>query len=355
MVDHVGEGAVQAGRWPAEPAPILFLLSGALLGLATLATVASCWIAAPTLLNLGLSIGAYVTASGLAAWANHRQKLIASDLLLALASLSFAASIWQMGQVFDVAEDLLGGISAAMLAAVLIGFIGRSSFSIAVSSVIYLFFTYKYEIIHDKFYLNSNNYFLIFIFLFDIDKSLKFKFKSNFEDNRFWFKWQVLLILNVVFFNLSILDGNFIFILNGYLITQEYLTIKTITFFVLMLIFSIPNKSEYFRIPIGWFAIGSLMYMTLFVTQPLEHGALLFNRISWFGLSAAILYLSHKKRHPIGIGIAYSGFIGLYCAVIFDLGLGYSGSVAGLLIAGLLIFGLGLRKSKWIKSKIVPQ
>lgn len=366
MVDHVGEGAVQAGRWPAEPAPILFLLSGALLGLATLATVASCWIAAPTLLNLGLSIGAYVTASGLAAWANHRQKLIASDLLLALASLSFAASIWQMGQVFDVAEDRSGFVTALLAVVVVISFTGFS-----ITTIILWMFLLLIAIILNKIdrVFGQPSFFVAIGGLYLIRHIMKLmnnKMNKNNYIIKIDFEYLRKIIINNLIFIFLILYVTFefdVFSFEGgdpsfdyfsYLMSLIFLTI---TFYSGLARFSgraLKEPDRVSAIGFGWFSFISLAWLIPIAVQPLDTKAMLTLVAVWLAEASILFYVSFKSQHLIGVWIAIGAVVSLFCAGLAVIGLAWSGVVVGLLVASLLALGSGLVVKGRVEAVAVP-
>lgn len=368
MVDQIGEGAVQSGRWPAEPAPILFLLSGVLLGLATLATVASCWITAPSLLNFGLSIGVFVTASGLAAWANHRQKLIASDLLLALASLSFAASIWQMGQVFDVAEDRSGFLTALLAVVVVISLPG---FSIA--TIILWMFLLLIAIFFGKIdrIFGQPSLFVAIWGLFFIQHILKLM-QENLKKKMHKYIIQIdfnslsQIIISNLFFVFCILYVAFEFdILSmkginppfDYLSYLMSLIFLTITFCFGRARFSEralkePNRVSAIRF--GWFSFISLAWLIPIAIQPLDTKAMLTLVAVWLAEASILFYISFKSQHLIGVWIAIGAFVSLFCAGLALLGLAWSGVVVGLLVASLLALGSGLVVMGRVEAVAVP-
>ena len=370
MVDQIGEGAVQAGRWPAEPAPILFLLSGVLLGLATLATVASCWITAPTLLNFGLSIGVFVTASGLAAWANHRQKLIASDLLLALASLSFAASIWQMGQVFDVAEDRSGFLTALLAVVIVISLSGLSIATIILWMFLLLIAIFFGKI--DRVFGQPSLmimiwglYFLQHIIKF-IQKNLKIKMNINNYNININFNFLTKIIVSNLFFAFLILYIPLEFdILSDKGINPPFdyfsylmsLIFITITFYFGRTRFSerAPNEPDFSSaIRFGWFSFISLAWLIPIAVQPLDTKSMLTLVAVWLAEASILFYISFKSQHLIGVWIAIGAFVSLFCAGLALLGLAWSGVVVGLLVASLLALGSGLVVMGRVEAVAVP-
>ena len=370
MVDQIGEGAAQSGRWPAEPAPILFLLSGVLLGLATLATVASCWITAPSLLNFGLSIGVFVTASGLAAWANHRQKLIASDVLLALASLSFAASIWQMGQVFDVAEDRSGFLTALLAVVTVISLSGLSIATIILWMFLLLIAIFFGKI--DRVFGQPSLmimlwglYFLQHIMSL-IQKNLKIKMNINNYSININFNFLTKTIVSNLFFAfliLYILLEFDILSIKGINPPLDYFSyVMSLIFITLTFYFGRARLSE--RAPnepdlssairFGWFSFISLAWLIPIAVQPLDTKSMLTLVAVWLAEASILFYISFKSHHLIGVWIAIGAFVCLFCAGLALLGLAWSGVVVGLLVASLLALGSGLVIVGRVEAVAVP-
>ncbi|MGH6950660.1 MAG: DUF2157 domain-containing protein [Vitreimonas sp.] len=110
-----------------EAATALAWLGGLLLGIAAIAFVAANWEITPKLVRFATLLAAFLGFAGAGAWAAHAERPIASNILLMVAALVFAASIGLTGQIFDIAGDPRAASYAAGIAGFLLALAGRST------------------------------------------------------------------------------------------------------------------------------------------------------------------------------------------------------------------------------------
>ena len=111
-----------------DTASVLAALGALLLGAAAIAFVAANWGAIPRLPRFGLILALFLAAAGAAAWASRDgRRPLATNILLAVAALIYAAAIGLTGQIFDIVGDPQRALRSAGLAAALLTVAGRSS------------------------------------------------------------------------------------------------------------------------------------------------------------------------------------------------------------------------------------
>ncbi|WP_165844082.1 DUF2157 domain-containing protein [Phenylobacterium kunshanense] len=126
ILDSVGE----ARRLDA--ATVLGVIGGLMAGVAVIAFVAANWSAIPRVARFALILAAFLGAAGGAAWSGARNRPVASQVLLSVAALVFAAAIGLTGQIFDIAGDPQAALRMAGLAAVLLALAGGSPWPAAI-------------------------------------------------------------------------------------------------------------------------------------------------------------------------------------------------------------------------------
>ncbi len=113
----------------------LAVVGAMLAGVAAIALVAANWSDIPRVARFALILVVFLWAAGGAAWAHSRGRPLASQTLLCVAALVFAAAIGLTGQIFDIAGDPQAALRGAGVAALLLAVAGRSSWAAAVGLV----------------------------------------------------------------------------------------------------------------------------------------------------------------------------------------------------------------------------
>ena len=118
-----------------DAATVLGILGGLLAGVAAIAFVAANWSDIPRLVRFVMILTLFLGAASGAAWASQRGRPIASQVLLCVAALVFAAAIGLTGQIFDLAGEPQAALRGAGLAAILLGLAGRSPWALALGLI----------------------------------------------------------------------------------------------------------------------------------------------------------------------------------------------------------------------------
>ena len=110
-----------------DAATALALVGVVFIGAAVIAFVAANWDGIPRIGRFAILITAFLAAAGGGAWTGARGRPNASNGLLTLATVLFAASIGLTGQIFDIAGDSKTALIGAAVGAAALGLVGRSS------------------------------------------------------------------------------------------------------------------------------------------------------------------------------------------------------------------------------------
>ncbi|WP_293679055.1 DUF2157 domain-containing protein [uncultured Phenylobacterium sp.] len=129
ILDSVGE----ARRLDAATA--LAVIGGLLAGIAVIAFVAANWSGIPRIARFAMILAAFLATAGAAAWAAGRERPVASQVLLCVAAMVFAAAIGLTGQIFDIAGSPQAALGGAGLGAGLLALAAGSPWTAAVSLV----------------------------------------------------------------------------------------------------------------------------------------------------------------------------------------------------------------------------
>jgi|GEM_PF-6821912 len=366
MVDQGIEDSARAQGWLGEAVPVLFLVASVLLGLAIAASIASCWMGASDLLSFGLSVGVFAATAGAAAWASKHQKPFVSDILLALASLSFAAMLGHMSQAFDVAEDRSGFFLALATGVFLIAVSGSSI--ITTISWLIIFIISIFSLKNDNLWLNKFTYMLplLIFYMINIFNKIKNNLKFNYLDIKIDMKKTILITCDnflcfyIIFFvsvNLGVIGTDGVNPPDDFVSYICSLIFMSITLYVGLARFSERDSNEHqlsAAIVFGWLGSLSLACLLLISIQPLDLVGTLTLGGVWIAEASILFYIAFKTRHTIGLCIAIAAFVSVFCAGLVGLGLAWSGVVAGLLIACLLLLGVGLVILRRNKIMSVP-
>ncbi|MBL8771952.1 MAG: DUF2157 domain-containing protein [Phenylobacterium sp.] len=123
ILDSVGEGR------RLDAATALGIVGGLLAGVAAIAFVAANWSDIPRIVRFGLILLLFLGVAGAGAWASARGRPVASQVLLAVAAMVFAAAIGLTGQIFDIAGDPQAALRFAAVAAALLALAGGSAWT----------------------------------------------------------------------------------------------------------------------------------------------------------------------------------------------------------------------------------
>ena len=113
-------------KTPDAPTALAYI-AASLLGLAAIAFVAANWSGIPRVGRYGLISALVLAAAGGAAWCSVKRWPNATNALLGLAALAFAADIGLTGQIFDLSGDPQTALYGAAAAALVLALAGRSS------------------------------------------------------------------------------------------------------------------------------------------------------------------------------------------------------------------------------------
>lgn len=317
-----------------DAATALAWVGGLLLGIAVITFVAHNWDVTPKLVRFAVLLTAFLALAGGGAWAAHKDRNVASNILLMLAALVFAASIGLTGQIFDIAGDPKAASYGAGVAAFALALAGRST-GAAVAGLIFIAF-------------------------------------GDFAD-REWFTgaeseapWMLLfaplsayLALRWASAPLAHISALAILYCFGWFCARFGVNAAGAFFLSLVLAgmaagarWLYTQDRPFAGVFYGWFAWGALMLFGIAGFIPLVDGqsqnAGILHRIAWLGASGGLLALGRYDRHGLVTATAVLGMIAAICVLLSDLGLDLLSAAGVFLLCAIaaLVGGLLLRRKE---------
>lgn len=304
-----------------DAATALAVIGAFLAGAAVIAFVAANWSAIPRIGRFGVILSAFLGVAGGAAWAHAQARPIASQALLCVGALVFAAAIGLTGQIFEIVGDPRAALRGAGLAAALLALAGRSPWTAAVA--------------------------LLFIALGD------FTGGGPFVAHSAWPGWLVFAAPIAVAAALALrsqslahaagLAAIVAVVTLGDLVPQGREAISLSAAIVLAAAAAgARSLRERIEAPAatlyGWFVWGALVWFGASGFDGVVKGVP--HSVIWLMLSAGVVALGRHDRHG---GVTASGVLGLFAAgagLLFNLGVGLLTSAAvfaGAAIVALLV------------------
>lgn len=316
-----------------DAATALAWVGGVLLGIAVIAFVAANWEGMAKLVRFAVLLISFLAIAGLAAWAAHKGRPLASNILLMIAALVFAASIGLTGQIFDIAGDPRSASYGAGLAAFALALAGRSTGAATVG--------------------------LIFIALGD------FTDRSWFSNAETEAPWMLLfaplggyLALRWGSAPLAHVAALAIIYCFAWFAGRTEADAGVFLFLSILLAAMAGGARWLFNqdrpfagVFYGWFAVAALIFFAIAGYLPWfgdedSQGAGAAHRIVWLAASGGVLALGRYDRHALVSAIGVLSLIVAICALLTDLGLDLLASAGVFLVCAIaaLAAGLMLRK-----------
>lgn len=316
-----------------DAATALAWLGGVLLGIAIISFVAANWDVTPKLVRFAVLLAAFLGLAGAGAWAAHKGRPIASNILVMISALVFAASIGLTGQIFDIAGDARAASYAAGVAAFLLALAGRSTGAATVG--------------------------LVFIALGDFTDRDWFAGRSS-EAPWMLFagplaaylalRWGSAVLAHVSAVAIIYCFGWFAARNEGDAALTLFLSIG-MGAMAAGARWLFTQGRQFAGVFYGWFAWGALMLFAIAGYLPWfeggdGHAAGMLHRIVWLVLSGGVLALGRYDRHGLVTAVGVLSIIGAICALLTDLGLDLLASAGVFLACAVvaLIAGLALRR-----------
>lgn len=340
----IGEGLVAADKRDAilatipdarrlDAATALAWVGGILLGIAIITFVAANWDATPKLARFAILLAAFAALSGGGAWAAHKERNVASNILLTVASLVFAAAIGLTGQIFDIAGDPRSAAYAAGVAAFALALAGRSTGAASAG--------------------------LILIGLGD------FTDRQWFAGGESEAPWMLVAAPLGAFLTLrwgstplAHISAVAIIYCFGWFAARVEADAGVFLFIAILLAamaagtrWLFMRERAFASVFYGWFTWAALMSFAIAGYLPLfgdgdSQNAGLAHRLVWLAASSGVLALGRFDRHNMVTAIGVLSMIGAIWALLMDLGLDLLAAAGVFLLCAIaaLVAGLALRK-----------
>jgi len=318
-----------------DAATALAWVGGLLFGIAVIAFIGANWDGMPKLARFALLIAAFLTLAGAGAWTAHKSRPIASNILLMIASLVFAASIGLTGQVFDIAGDPRAAAYASGIAAFALALAGRSTGAATVGLV----FIAIGDFTDRQWFSGANAEAPLMLFAAPLGAFLALR-------------WGSAPLAHVAALAIIYCFGWF----SGRMDADA-----GVFLFIAMLLGAaaagarwLYNQERPFSgVFYGWFTAGALFFFAIAGYLPWfgdgsGANAGLTHRLVWIIASGGVLALGRLDRHALVTAIGVLSLIIAVCATLMDLGLDLMAAAGVFLLCAIvaMVAGLALRRSK---------
>lgn len=319
-----------------DAATALAWVGGILLGVAMIAFIAANWDALPRIARFALVLTAFAACAGGAAWAARTQaRPHATNILLTLASLVFAAAVGLTGQIFDITGSARAAFYIAGIAAFALAFAGKST-GAACAGVAFIALG---DFTDRQWFAGMESEAPLILVAAPLGAFLALRWGSAALAHISalgvvycfgWFAAKMEADAGVLLF-LSILLGAFAAGAR-WLFTQDR-----------------PYASVFY----GWFAWGALILFAIAGYLPWfgasdGTNAGLAHRFVWLIASGALIALGRFDRHLIVTAIGVLSLIGAVCGLLMDLGFSLLSAAGVFLVCAViaLVGGFILKRRK---------
>ncbi len=317
-----------------DAATSLAWVGGLLLGIAVITFISANWDGMPRLARFAVLLIAFSALAGGGAWASHKNRPIASNILLMIASLVFAASIGLTGQIFDIVGDPKAMLYGSGVAAFALALAGRSTGAALVG--------------------------LSLIALGD------FTDREWFASRDSAVPWTLVAAplgawLALRWGSAPLAHGSALAII--YCFTWFVGRVEAdvaVFFFISILLGAMAagarwlhgQERAYAGVFYGWFTWAALIFFAITGYIPLIGGggdnAGLLHRLVWLVFSGGVIALGRLDRHMLVTAVGVLSLIGAISAMLIDLGVDLMAAAGVFLVCAIiaLVGGLALRRSK---------
>jgi uncharacterized membrane protein len=316
-----------------DAAAALAWVGAVLLGAAVVSFVAANWDITPKLVRFAILLATFVSVAGAAAWAAHKERALASNILLMVAALVFAAAVGLTGQIFDIAADPRAACYASGLVAFALALAGRSSGAAIVG--------------------------LVFIALGDVSEREWF---SGLDTDAPWMLFAAplgaYLALRWSSAPLAHVSALAILYCFGWFAAHTHSRGGALLFLSVG-VGAMAAGARWLHarerplagVFYGWFAWGALVLFAAAGYAPWIEGSrpnigAILHRLAWLLLSGGLIALGRYDRHALVTTVGVLGVIGAMIALLNDMGLDLL-AAAGVFFACAivaLLAGLALRR-----------
>lgn len=297
-----------------DTASVLAVIGALLLGAAAIAFVAANWGAIPRLPRFGLVLALFLAVAGAAAWVSRDgRRPLATNTLLAVAALIYAAAIGLTGQIFDIVGDPQRALRSAGLAAALLTIAGRSSAAGVVALALFGLGEFAGE-----FDRNASRW---LVFAAPVGMALAWLWNSK----PLAHAASLALIVGLVAV-ISVYDrwG-----------TGALLAAAAILAGLAALARQLGGRRTAV-IFFLWFVWGALVLFGFAGLDELKGGGLIAHRLGWLIVAGGAITLGLHDRQSMVTAAGVVAMIAAVCTILFDLGLGLM-TAAGLFAACAII------------------
>ena len=316
-----------------DAATALAWVGGVLLGIAVIAFIAANWDGMPRLARFLVLLASFLAFAGAGAWTAHKQRPIASNILLTIAALVFAASLGLTGQIFDIAADPRGAAYAAGVAGLALALAGRSTGAATVG----LIFIAIGDFTERQWFSGAHADVPWMLFAAPLGAYLALRWGSA----PLAHVSSLAIIYCFAWFAARVEADAGVFLFVAILLGAMAAGARWLS----------AQERPFAGVFYGWFAAAALTFFALAGYLPWFGDATssfagVAHRLVWLAASGGLLALGRFDRHAMVTAIGVLSMIAAVCALLTDLGLDLLAAAGVFLLCAIaaLVAGLMLRR-----------
>lgn len=318
-----------------DAATALAWVGGLLMGIAVIAFISANWDGMAKLARFAILIAAFLMLAGAGAWSARRSRPIASNILLTIAALVFAASIGLTGQIFDIAGDPRTAAYAAGVAALALALAGRSTGAATVG----LIFIGIGDFTDRQWFAGVNSEAPWMLLAAPLGALLALRWSSAPLAHV-----SALAVIYCFGWFAARMEGDAgVFLFLSFMLAAMAAGARWLQ----------QQDRAFASVFYGWFSAAALMFFAIAGYLPWfgaesNANAGLSHRLVWLIASGGVLALGRFDRHMLVTAIGVLSLIAAICALLTDLGLDLMAAAGVFLLCAIaaLVAGLMLRRSK---------
>jgi hypothetical protein len=312
-----------------DAATALAWVGSVLLGIALVSFVAANWDGMTPILRFTIIVGGFLALAGAGAWTAYKERPLATNILVMLAAIAYAAAIGLTAQIFDLPSDTRAACYGAGLAAYGLALAGRSTGAATVALILIGFGDFS----EHGWFTGQDHDLPWMLFAAPLGAYLALRWGSA-----------------------PLAHVSAIAIVYCFAWFAARTEANAATFIVLSLILGgVAAGARWLRaqdrqfagVFYGWFAFAALLFFAIGGYLPWfgEANGGIAHRLVWLAASGGLIALGRHDRQAMVTSVAVLSLIGAIAAMLGDLGLNLMASAGIFLVCAVaaLIGGLALR------------
>jgi uncharacterized membrane protein len=313
-----------------DAATALAWVGSVLLGIALVSFVAANWDGMTPILRFTIIVGGFLALAGAGAWSAYKERPMATNILVMLAAIAYAAAVGLTAQIFDLPSDTRTACYGAGLAAYGLALAGRSTGAATVALILIGFGDFT----EHGWFTGQDHDLPWMLFAAPLGAYLALRWGSA----PLAHISALAIIYCFIWFAARTQADAGIFIALASVLGAMAAGARWLR----------SQDRQFAGVFYGWFTFAALVFFAIGGYLPWFGGEAsggVAHRLVWLAASGALIALGRHDRQAMVTSVAVLGLIGAIAALLGDLGLNLMASAGIFLVCALaaLVGGLALR------------